>query len=138
MPKHLFIDTNILIDLLIDRKPFSDKAEKLFEASAIGKAKLYVSSVSFNNIYYIVRQNETHKKSIELLEGLEKYVEILPVDSSVIKKSLASNFNDFEDAIQNFSAESNSKIEAIITRNEKDFKKSNLPVFAPEMILSIL
>lgn len=136
--KHLFLDTNILLDFLTDRQPFSEQAATLFQFAKDGKVKLYVAAISFNNIYYIVRQVQTHSKIIELLKSLAQLVEIIAVDDSVLKSALASDFKDFEDAIQSFAAESIPEMEAIITRNQKDFKKSNLPVFTSESAIALL
>lgn len=136
--KHFLLDTNVLIDFLIDRKPFSEQAATLFQLAKANEAKLYVAAISFNNIYYIVRQVQTHTKTIELLKNLSQFVEIVAVDTFVLSNAMTSDFKDFEDAIQSFAAESVSEIEAIVTRNLKDFKKSNLPVFAPETAIAIV
>ncbi|WP_114783045.1 type II toxin-antitoxin system VapC family toxin [Botryobacter ruber] len=136
--KHFFLDTNILLDFLIDRKPFADQAALLFQAAADSKVKLYVAAISFNNIYYIVRQVHAHAKTIGLLKTLAEYVEIVAIDGVILNKAIASDFKDFEDGIQGFAAESVAAIELIVTRNIKDFKKSNLPVFSPESAAELL
>ena len=136
--KNLFLDTNILIDFLADRKPFSESAAVLFQLSADQKIQLYVAAVSISNVYYIVRQVHSHAKTIELLRLLQQYVTVVPVDGAILTKATNSNFKDFEDAIQSFAAESEPEIEAIVTRNLKDFKLSNLPVFAPDVIINLL
>jgi predicted nucleic acid-binding protein len=136
--KNLFLDTNILIDFLADRKPFSEPAAILFQLSADHKIKLFVAAVSISNVYYVVRQVQSHAKTIELLRLLQQYVEVVPVDGLILNKATNSGFKDFEDAIQSFAAESVPEIEAIITRNLKDFKKSNLPVFAPDVVINLL
>ena len=136
--KHFFLDTNILIDFLADRKPFSDQAAILFQAANNKEARLYVAAISFNNVYYIVRQVNSHAKTMGLIKTLEKYVEIVTIDGAILKKAMASDFKDFEDAIQSFAAESVAEIELIVTRNMKDFKKSKLPVFSPESAIKLL
>lgn len=136
--KHFFLDTNILIDFLADRKPFSDQAAILFQSAKNNEVRLYVAAISFNNVYYIVRQVHSHTKTINLIKTLAQYVEIIAVDSAILKKAIASDFKDFEDAIQSFAAESIAEVELIVTRNLKDFKKSNLPVFAPESAIELM
>jgi len=136
--KHLFIDTTILLDLLIDRKPFSEAAAELFEKGGGDSVKLYASSLSVSNIYYFVRQSKSHAKTIELLKDLFEFIELLPVDDSIIQQAMNSGFKDFDNAVLNFCALSNRDIEAIITTNEKDFKISDLPVFNPEAVLAML
>ena len=128
--KNIFIDTNILLDLLTDRKPFSDHTEELLDLSQTQKIKVYVSAISFNNIYYIIRKANGHKSSIKLIREMRELVNIIPVGEDIIDKALASEFHDFEDGIQYFSALSNKNIEAIITRNSKDFKSSDLPILS--------
>lgn len=136
--KHFFLDTNILNDFLADRKPFSDQAAILFQSAKNNQVRLYVAAISFNNVYYIVRQVHSHTKTMGLIRTLAQYVEIVAVDSVILKKAIASDFKYFEDAIQNFAAESIAEVELIVTRNLKDFKKSNLPVFAPESATELM
>ena len=120
--KHYYIDTNVIIDMLADRGEFAEAASNLFDAAGRGEICVYISSLSYSNIYYI---------TIESLKELSRYVGILPVNGKIIRSSLDSGFGDFEDAIQYFSALQNRKIEAIVTRNVKDFKLSTLPVLQP-------
>jgi len=134
----IFLDTNIVIDFLADRKPFSLFAAKLFNFSILGKVKIYISAVSYNNIYYILRQSHASGETIKLLDELSEMTEIADVTKSVIRKSLKSDFKDFEDAIQYNCALSLTKVDFIITRDTKDFKKSTLSVMTPEEAVSVL
>jgi predicted nucleic acid-binding protein len=136
--KHLFLDTNVLIDFLIDRKPFSLEAAKLFNYSLKKKVNLYVAAVSYNNIYYILNRNNSNTQTINSLSELFELTEIIDVSKEIIKKSLHSDFKDFEDAIQYHTAKSFNKIDCIVTRNTKDFKTSVLPVFNVTEALSFL
>src|SRR6185369_14380031 len=136
--KHLFVDTNVLLDLLIDRNPFPDITSTFFERASKSKGRLYVASASFNNIYHIIRRHSSRAKALELITYLSELVEILAIDNKIINRAIKSDFNDFEDAIQYYCALSNPEIEAIITRNEKDFKKSTLPIFNTQTALSLL
>jgi predicted nucleic acid-binding protein len=136
--KHIFIDTNVIIDFLTDRKPFSSEAAKLFNFALRKKITLYAASVSYNNIYYILRQSLSHTATIKALSELEEWTETISVSKEVIHKAIKSDFKDFEDAIQYNCARSNSKIECIVTRNAKDFKSSSLPVFSPQEAVAIV
>lgn len=136
--KHIFLDTNIVIDFLADRTPFSLFAAKLFNFSILGKAKIYVSAVSYNNIYYILRQSHSGEETMKLLEELSEMTEISAVTKSIIKKSLKSDFKDFEDAIQYNCALSITKVDFIVTRDTKDFKKSTLSIMTPEEAVRLL
>lgn len=135
--KHIFLDTNIVIDFLANRQPFSLYAAKLFNFSLLGKAKIYVSAVSYNNIYYILRQSHSNIETIKLLDELSEMTEITDVTKSIIKKSLKSDIKDFEDAIQNNCALSLTKVDFIVTRDTKDFKKSTLSIMTPEEAVSL-
>ena len=126
--KNIFLDTNIVIDFLADREPFSLDAAKLFNLSVLGKVKIYISAVSYNNIYYILRQSLSNSETIRLLDEISEMAEIADVTKSVIKKSLKTDFKDFEDAIQYYCALSLNKIDFIVTRDTKDFKKSTLSI----------
>ena len=136
--KNLFIDTNVLIDFLADRKPFSHSAAKLFTLSLSGKVKIYISAASYNNIYYILRQSLAHKEAIRLLKELSAFTEIVDVSKKIINAAMASDFNDFEDAVQYNSALTIPKIDCIITRDVKGFKKSIIPTMSTEEIISFL
>ncbi|MGL4598212.1 MAG: type II toxin-antitoxin system VapC family toxin [Bacteroidia bacterium] len=130
--KHLFLDTNVLIDFLADRKPFSLDAAMIFNYSFKKRITIYVAAVSFNNIYYIMRQSCSHAVTIKILSELQEWTQVVDVSKDVIQKSLKSEFKDFEDAIQYKCATTITKIDCIVTRNTKDFKSSSLPVFTPK------
>jgi predicted nucleic acid-binding protein len=132
------MDTNVVIDFLADRQPFSLHAAKLFDLSLDGKVKLYVSAISYNNIYYILRQSLTNNATIKLLEELEEMTDIIDVTKTIIKQSLKTDFKDYEDAIQYHCALSKPKIDFIVTRDTKDFKKSTLPVLTPSEAIGSL
>ena len=127
----LFIDTDVIIDFLIDRKPFSREAAIIFTLIEQKKLKGFSSSLTFSNLYYVLRKIESHNKDISKLDSLSKMVGILKVEEQTIKNALASGFPDFEDSIQYFSAVDSKKIDVIITRNIRDFKKSEIPVMTP-------
>lgn len=102
--KHYFVDTNVIIDMLADREEFADAASELFDAAGRCEICIHISSLSYANVYYIVRRYLGHDKTIESLKALSDYVTILPVTEKVIRQALSSEFNDFEDAIQYYSA----------------------------------
>ena len=127
----LFIDTDIIIDFLIDRKPHSREAAIIFTLIEQKKLRGYASSLTFSNLYYILRKIETHNKVISKLDSLSKMLNILKVEEQTIIKAINSGFHDFEDSIQYFCAIDNKKISVIITRNIKDYKNSEIPVMTP-------
>jgi len=136
--KKVFVDTNIIIDLLADRRPHSKFAIALFEKAESQKVKLYASSHSFATTYYLLKKHAVDKNLRLILIGLLDYITIVPIDMHIIKRGLKSKHKDFEDALQILSALSVDKMDCIVTRNLKDFKDSEIPVFSPDSILDKL
>ena len=136
--KRIFMDTNVVIDFLANRQPFALDAAKLFDIALDGNAKVFISAVSYNNIYYVLRQSLPGATTIKLLEELADMTEITDVTDSVIRQSRKSDFKDYEEAIQYYCALSIPKLDFIVTRNTRDFKKSNLPVLTPAEALATL
>jgi predicted nucleic acid-binding protein len=134
----VFIDTDVIVDFLTDRKPFSLESAKIFSLAEQKKIKGCVSSLAFSNLYYVLRKFGTHKKVINSLQELSELVDVLKVDSDIVKSALTSDFKDLEDSIQYFTALEYKRIDCIITRNIKDFKDSSLPVMTPETFLATL
>ncbi|HHS95815.1 MAG TPA: PIN domain-containing protein [Phaeodactylibacter sp.] len=129
--KQVFLDTDVIMDFLIMRQPFAVESMKLMEYSNRNTLKLYISSLSLSNIYYLISRIENKSKSREKIKGILKLVETLSVHKSTIEKAVYSEFKDFEDAIQNFCAKENG-IKSIITRNTKDYSKSSLSIQTPK------
>ena len=127
-----------MIDFLADRQPFSLNAARLFDLATDGKIRIYISAVSYNNIYYILRQSLSNNATIILLEQLAEITEIANVTNTIIKQSFKTDFKDYEDAIQYYCALSIPTIEFIVTRNVKDYKKSMLSVLTPTEALALL
>lgn len=136
--KKIFVDTNVIIDFLADRKPFSDSATNLFSLAAQRKFIIYISAISFNNIYYLLKRQANHNKTINTLIELQNVTRTVEVNEVIIRKSLHADFNDFEDAIQYFCAASISNITCLVTRNSKDYKSSNIAVLTPEETIALL
>ena len=136
--RQIFIDTNVIIDFLADRNPFSEHAAILFQLAKEKKIKIFISAISFNNTYYILRKVTSHKKALNLISDIEDIVGIQETNRKIIRKAIKSNFNDFEDAIQYYSAIELGAIDIITTRDLKDFKRSELPVLSPETTVKLL
>ena len=134
----LFIDTDVIIDFLIDRKPYSREAAVIFTLIEEKKLKGYASSLTFSNLYYVIRRFESHNKVISKLDSLSKIVKVLNVGELTIKNALKSGFPDFEDSIQYFCAIDKKRVNVIITRNTKDYKNSEISVMTPADFLNSL
>ncbi|MEJ2881939.1 type II toxin-antitoxin system VapC family toxin [Pedobacter sp. GR22-6] len=136
--RNVFVDTNILIDLLADRPPFSKFAIEIFDLAEQKKVQLYTSSHSFATTHYLLKKHIGEKELREVLYALLDFIAVISVDISIIKKSLLSNHKDFEDAIQIYAANSVPDIEFIVTRNLKDFKDAGIAVLPPDEIINFL
>ena len=135
MTSKLFIDSDVVIDFFSDREPFANPASELFELNEQRKVQLHVSAVSINNIYYIVRKYLDHKRAILVIEELIVMVQVVETTEIEIIQALKNGFKDFEDSIQYSTALTIDEIEAIITRNVKDYERSEIAVFTPENYL---
>lgn len=133
--KRIFVDTNIIIDLLAERKPHSKFSIELFEMAESKKIKLFASSHSFATAHYLLKKYIEEKKLRTILLGLLDFVTIIPIDIHIIKRGLKSKYKDFEDALQILSATTIDKMDCIVTRNIKDFKGSEIPVYAPDEMM---
>ena len=136
MKPKLFIDTNIMLDLLGERIPFYDSAAKLATLADKGEVTIVVSAISYATVSYFLRKFENREKSNEKLRKFKVISVICELDESIIEKGLDSNFVDFEDSLQYFSA-LKSECNLLITRNGKDFKESYLPVMTAEEYLIV-
>ena len=125
--EHYLIDTNIVIDLLLEREDV-DAACAVMDGAERGDYSIYLCSLSYTNIYYSHRKILPREQRIDCLTQLNEVVHTLPVNRTVIDLALYSGWNDFEDAVRHFSAVCSSHITGIITRNLKDFQHSLLPV----------
>jgi len=124
----LLIDTNIIIDLLAKRENFYQEAQELFTLADEKNVLLFISSLSLVNTHYILSKHLNENEVRKTLIKFKILVEVLPLEDKIIELALASDFKDFEDAVQYYTALDN-KLDFIITRNKKDFKTSKLPVF---------
>lgn len=135
--KHLFIDSDVLLDMLLNREPFFGYTQLLLLESGIRKTKLSTSALVIANINYILSKKIGALAAKESIKKLIKLINVLSFENDIVDSALKSAFTDFEDAIQCCIAEKN-KCEAIITRNTRHYKQSTLPVFTAEQFLNAL
>ncbi len=136
MKEAIFVDTDVIIDFLIDREPFSQRSAEVFALAEKEEIVIYVSSLCFGNIFYVLRKLVGFEKAMDLLQKLESITETLPVGKIIIKQALSERFADFEDSIQHFTAVQEPRIRKIITRNVRDFKKSKLVIQTPDEFIA--
>lgn len=133
--KKLFLDSDVLLDLLLDREPFSDDIATLIEKSIDSEVKLCTSPISITNINYIIGRLENKNKADLKTKKILKIVSMENIGQSIIDKASNSKFKDFEDSVQNFCAVESGH-EIIITRNTKDYKESELSILTPREYLA--
>ena len=130
--KKIFLDTNIIVDLIADRKPFSKYSIEIFKKAEEKKIKLFTSSHSIATTHYLLKKYLEEKILRDVLYNLLDYVTVIAVDTDVLKKGLRSKHKDFEDSIQILCASTVEKIDCIVTRNTKDFRDSEILVLTPD------
>ncbi len=138
MVSKIFIDSDVVIDFFTDRMPFANPASEIFELNEQNIIQLYLSAASINNIYYIVRRFLGHKDTLKVVEELTEMTEIVGTTKTEIMQALRNDFKDFEDSIQYSCALTVEGIEAILTRNIKDYSTSRIAVFTPENYLKTI
>ncbi len=131
----LLIDSDVVLDYFLDRRPFSEYATKFLDFGFEEKLRLKATPLTFANVYYLLRKVSPHKKVISALQDLNRMVDIIKINEESVNGALYSNWGDFEDALQYYSVLQYKSIEAIITRNTKDYKRSSLPVLTPAEFL---
>ena len=130
----VFVDTDIILDLLSNREPFYIHSANLFSAADKNEIKLYVSSLSFANLNYILSKQYSVDQARKKLQKFKTLVTVLSVTDKVIELALSSDFKDFEDGIQYFTAIENN-IKTLLTRNLKDYKSAQISVLTAEQFL---
>jgi len=131
----VLIDTNVVLDLLLDRPEFVDDAAGVWEANEQGRLDAYISAITPVNVFYIARKLKGAEKARQAVVELMTAIRICPVDQIALKNALSLPLIDYEDAVQLASATA-SQLDAIVTRNTEDFKNVSLPVLTPKEILA--
>jgi predicted nucleic acid-binding protein len=133
--RKLFLDTNVILDLLSERVPFYESVAKIATLADQKNLKLVASPISFTTVEYVLRKFESAELVLNKLRRFKIICEVGTIDEETMEKALNSDFQDFEDAVQYFCA-LQADCSVIITRNGKDFKNSILPIMTGEEYLS--
>jgi predicted nucleic acid-binding protein len=127
MTEKIFIDSDIILDVLAKRDEFVDSAAELFELSHLRKIELFTTAVVLANVFYMLRKTSGIEKAKKNLQKLRLIIRVLSINEKIVDLSLNSNFTDFEDGLQYFTAKEN-KISTLITRNIKHYKADDMIV----------
>lgn len=123
----ILVDTNVVLDLLAERKDFIEETQIFFTLASQNGIKLFVSALTFANAHYIMSNQMRISEAQKVLRKFKTLVDCVSFDDRILELSLESKFKDYEDSIQYYSALSCSA-DLIVTRNKKDFNLSKLPV----------
>ena len=132
---NVLIDTDVILDSFFNREPFAEFSTEILNRCEQNKLNGFTTPVIITNVYYLLRKAGNHQIVIEKIKQLLSIIDIVRMDKQVVLNALNSEFKDFEDALQNFSAIENGEIKIILTRNIKDFSKSKLAILTPETYL---
>lgn len=140
MLSNLFIDTDVVLDIVLEREEFFENSSKIFQLYEEGELLLFTTPTIIINAQYIGQRLIAKEKCRSTINYLLKYFIILEANISIIKKAYQSKFIDIEDAVQYYTATQDDQIDYFITRNIKDFKAggSHLPVITPSQYLKLL
>lgn len=133
----ILLDTNIILDIALERQPFFGESEQVLFLVEQGEVEGYISASTFSDLYYIIRKAKGRDSTLEFLRYIATFCQVATVDNSVISMALASNFKDFEDAIQYSTAVIN-QIDAIVTRNPRDFPVTTPRIVTPDQLIQEL
>ncbi len=133
----VFFDTNIVIDFLGERADFYEPAARILTLADQKRIKIYTAPSSLSNTYYLLSKYENAKTALEKIRKFKLICSMSVMDDEVIEKAISSDFKDFEDAMQYFSAIA-TRCDLIITRNGKNFKNALIPVMNAESYLQML
>nr|VFJ44222.1 MAG: Predicted nucleic acid-binding protein, contains PIN domain [Candidatus Kentron sp. FW] len=133
----VLIDTNVILDIALNRKPFVGHAVLFIKAAGQRMIPLFMTATTVTDLYYIIRKEKGKAIALSFIEELLQFVDVASVDKNIVMEALRLEVPDFEDAIQVYSAKQ-AAITVIVTRNENDFAGSGLDVQSPQSFLENL
>jgi len=135
--KSILIDIDVIMDVLARREPFFAPAANLWAKVENKHIRAYLASHTITTLFYLIRKVKDKKFAEECVSDLLSVFEIAPVDKPTLLLALKAGFKDFEDAVQHAAAKQ-VNADFIITRNIKDFRKSDIPIASPDSFLATL
>jgi len=133
----VLLDTNVVLDFILKRSPFNIEAKEIFVRAAQRQIKIFVSPITPINAFYTTRKEKGKDVAFQSIEKLLKIVQITKSDKYILQNALLLNFNDYEDAVQHECALAEN-LDAIVTRNTKDYKNSSVKVYSPAEFIQLL
>ena len=133
----VLFDTNIILDVLLNRKEFVEHSANIVGMVENNQIEGYLSATTITTLDYLISKTKNRKQAKIEIKKLLAIFEIAEVNSKVIVLSVNSEFDDFEDAVQYYSGEC-CGVEGLVTRNTRDYKNSDLPVYTPEELWGVV
>jgi predicted nucleic acid-binding protein len=133
----VLVDTDVILDVITARVPFTKEAAEVLDLSEEGAFEAFISALTPLNVFYIARKTRSSADLREAIKELLQVVMVCPLNDAILNAAFALPFNDYEDAVQHCCATA-AGLDAIVTRNVRDYKNSTLPVFTPAEFLSHL
>jgi len=130
----VLFDTNVVLDLLLDREPFSPDAARCLSMVESGEIEGWLCASTVTTLHYLIRKSAGAKNAFESISTLMYLFKIAPVNKAVLESALSLPFKDFEDAVLHEAARC-SNVDVIVTRNTADFKNSSIRVELPGNLL---
>jgi len=134
--KKVLCDINFILDIFLKREPFYSPAANVFRLIEENQIRGFLCSLSFPVLFYLLSRELNREKALKTLEKVRIVFRVAPVDEKVIDMSLVSDFKDFEDAVQYYSA-IRIKADCIITRDKSDYKDTRIPVLTSDEFLAV-
>ncbi len=131
------IDTNVLLDLLLERPVFVGAADAVWQANVEGRFEGYISAITPVNLFYIARRLRDLTTATYVVSEVLKVFSVCPLDGTLLRQAHSLSFKDYEDAVQCVSA-IGAGLDCIVTRNVSDFVTAPLPVLTPSEFLAQL
>ncbi|MDR0456101.1 MAG: PIN domain-containing protein [Treponema sp.] len=137
MRKKIFVDSDVILDLLAKRESFYEDAAQLFTLAHEKKIALFTTAVVFANVFYILRKVGGNEEAKKQLRNLRLLVHIVPIHENAVDMALNSKFSDFEDGLQYFTAKEHN-MPALVTRNTGDYKVRDISIQTPHEFISMV
>lgn len=135
--KKVFLDTNIILDVMTQREPFNGFANAILKMGIEGQSSLCATPLTFANCVYILKSSYKFSSPINIVKAYKQYIYALTMDDEQCCNALCSDMPDFEDMLQ-YQAAIVAGCDYIITRNEKHFPKGPIPVVSSDRFLHLL
>lgn len=133
----ILFDTNVILDLMLDRHPFADTAARLISKVETEDVHGFLGAATVTAIFYLASKFAGSDRAKQEVNNLLSIFEIAPVDQAVLQEALKSDFKDFEDAVLHEAAKQ-AHVQGIVTRNQKDFQNASLPIYGPDELYRIV